>query len=209
MVTRAPVETDQGLILKTELGSTVAMDSKSHSSSLKCSESAGILSRRGLERLDLLLLTIESLDLNGGEAMLWNVQQLGLQKLFPNRVELWKRRCHNPLRRTTRRGMLSTEESNSLLRLLCMMAERLYPLLHQLLSTHEPEQLTRQRWRLLEQRLRDLIEERMNLRRGAVRRLLSTADGPRIRRQLICTLALAAGPAGIDRLRASLLDSTL
>ena len=30
------------------------------------------LGRRGVERLDLLLLTIEALDLNGGEAMLWS-----------------------------------------------------------------------------------------------------------------------------------------
>ena len=54
------------------------------------------LSRRGVERLDLLLLTAEALDLNGGEAMLWTSHQLGLQAQFPNRVELWKRRCHNP-----------------------------------------------------------------------------------------------------------------
>ena len=35
------------------------------------------LSRRGVERLDLLLLTIEALDLNGGEAMVWTSQQMG------------------------------------------------------------------------------------------------------------------------------------
>ena len=33
------------------------------------------LSRRGVERLDLLMLTIEALDLNGGEAMVWTSQQ--------------------------------------------------------------------------------------------------------------------------------------
>ena len=57
-----------------------------------------------LERLDLMLLAVEALDLNGGEAMVWMSEQLGFSGLFPNRVELWKRRCHNPLRRTTRRG---------------------------------------------------------------------------------------------------------
>ena len=51
------------------------------------------------------------------------------------------------------------------------MAERLYPMLHQLLSTREPEQLTQQRWALVYERLRDLIDERMNPRRGAVMRL--------------------------------------
>ena len=91
------------------------------------------LSRRGIERLDLLLLTIEALDYNGGEAMLWTSHQMGLQAQFPNRVELWKRRCHNPLRRTTRREQLDGVDAESLICLMCAMAERLYPMLHQLL----------------------------------------------------------------------------
>lgn len=167
-----------------------------------------VLGRRGLERLDLLLLVVESLDLNGGEAMLWTTQQLGLQEQFPNRVELWKRRCHNPLRRATRRGELSAFDAEAMLRLLCSMASRLYPLLHQLLSSREPEELNLQRWALLDQRLRDLIEERMNPRRGAVQRLLQQEQSQPIQRELVFSLALAAGDGGIDRLRASLLDPT-
>ena len=166
------------------------------------------LGRRGVERLDLLLLTIEALDLNGGEAMLWTSQQMGLQAQFPNRVELWKRRCHNPLRRTTRREAMDPVDAESLICLVCAMAERLYPMLHQLLSSREPEQLTQQRWQLLDERLRDLIEERMNPRRGAVIRLLDPEISGVIQRQLISSLALVAGPGGIDRLRATLLDPT-
>jgi hypothetical protein len=41
-----------------------------------------------------------------GEAMLWLSNNLGLSDRFPNRVELWKRRCHNPMRRACRRGGL-------------------------------------------------------------------------------------------------------
>ena len=107
-----------------------------------------VLGRRALERLDLLLLTVESLDLNGGEAMLWATRQLGFETIFPNRVELWKRRCHNPLRRSTRRGQLSAVETEALIRILCVMADRLYPMLHQLLSSKEPQDLTHQRWRV-------------------------------------------------------------
>lgn len=59
-------------------------------------ESTARLPRRGLERLDLLLLSAEALDLNGGEAMVWMSEQMGFTTLFPNRVELWKRRCTNP-----------------------------------------------------------------------------------------------------------------
>ena len=171
-------------------------------------ENGARLSRRGVEQLDLLLLTAEALDLNGGEAMLWTSQQLGLQEQFPNRVELWKRRCHNPLRRITRREGLEPADAESMIRLVCAMADRLYPTLHQLLSSREPEQLTQQRWALVADRLGDLIEERLNQRRGAVLRLLDPAQNQATHRQLISTLALVAGPGGVDRLRARLLDPT-
>ena len=172
------------------------------------SQSGVRLSRRGVEQLDLLLLTAEALDLNGGEAMLWTSHQLGLQDRFPNRVELWKRRCHNPLRRITRRDQLDPSDAESLIALVCAMAERLYPMLHQLLSSREPEQLTQQRWELLRERLGDLIEERMNLRRGAVLRLLDPATNAPTHHRLVSTLALVAGTGGINRLRAFLMDPT-
>ena len=46
----------------------------------------------------------------------------------------------------------------------------------------------------------------MNLRRGAIQRLLDGEQARHLQRQLVLTLALAAGPGGVDRLRASLLD---
>ena len=88
------------------------------------------------------------------------------------------------------------------------MSERLYPIIRQLLSTREPSKLTQHRWELLKNRLGDLIEERMNLRRGATRRLLDPELNGPIHRNLINTLALSAGPGGFNRLRASLLDPT-
>lgn len=90
-------------------------------------EPSARLPRRGLERLDLLLLSVEALDLNGGESMVWMSEQMGFTKLFPNRVELWKRRCTNPLRRTTRRDGLDPVETDALIRILCSLADRLYP----------------------------------------------------------------------------------
>ena len=165
------------------------------------------LPRRGLERLDLLLLVVEALDLNGGEAMLWMSEQLGFSTLFPNRVEFWKRRCTNPLRRTTRRDAMAPAEADALIRIVCAMADRLYPLLRALLSTAEPPEVTQQRWALFQGRLADLLRERMNPRRGAVHHLLDPEGGFAERRQLVQTLALAAGDGGVERLRASLLDA--
>ena len=169
-------------------------------------ERSSPLSRRGIERLDLMLLCAEALDYNGGEAMVWMSESLGYGDLFPNRVELWKRRCHNPLRRTTRRGLLQEVETDALIRILNALVVRLYPMLRQLLSSAEPPELSAQRWQLFRHRLADLVQERLNLRRGGVQRLLDEQEGPALCRQLIQALALSAGPGGFDRLKASLMD---
>ncbi|MEB3270240.1 MAG: DUF3038 domain-containing protein [Synechococcus sp.] len=168
---------------------------------------AAALSRRGIERLDLLLLCLEALDLNGGEAMVWMSEQLGFLSLFPNRVELWKRRCHNPLRRACRRGSLSSQESDALIRILCQMADRLYPMLRALLAGDEPADLQRQRWQLFQDRLSALVQERMNPRRSGVQQLLDPQAGRQYLEELIRSLALAAGTGGFERLQASLLDA--
>jgi hypothetical protein len=164
------------------------------------------LPRRGLERLDLLLLCVEALDLNGGESMVWMSEQLGFSGFFPNRVELWKRRCHNPLRRNTRRGELDPAESDALIRILCAAADRLYPMVRALLATAEPESIRQQRWSLFEERFSALARERLNPRRQGVQRLIDPQRGARQRRQLIQALSLAAGMGGFERLRASLCD---
>ena len=164
------------------------------------------LPRRGLERLDLMLLCAEALDLNGGEAMVWLSEEMGLTDLLPNRVELWKRRCSNPLRRTTRRDLPSPAETDALIRILNALADRLYPMLRSLLSSAEPPQLSEQRWGLFRGRLHELLRERFNLRRGGVQRLLDPVEGPVLSRELVQTMAFSAGPGGFDRLKASLMD---
>lgn len=140
--------------------------------------------------------------------MVWLSEQLGYQSLFPNRVELWKQRCHNPLRRACRRGELASEHSDALIRILCLMADRLYPMLRALLSSQEPPELNQQRWQLFEERLGSLLRERMNPRRSGVQQLLDPVVGAEQRRRLVCSLSLATGSGGFERLRASLLDAT-
>jgi len=154
-----------------------------------------------------MLLCLEALDLNGGEALLWLSESLGFGSRFPNRVEFWKRRCHNPMRRACRRGDLEIEDAEALMRILCGMADRLYPMVRTLLSATEPADLTAQRWALFEGRLAELLNERMNPRRSAVQTLLDPLEGAAERRHLVQSLALVAGPGGYERLRASLLDA--
>jgi hypothetical protein len=164
------------------------------------------LPRQGLERLDLLLLCVEALDLNGGETLLWMGQHLGLAPLFPDRVALWKLRSHNPLRRTCRRGAPEANETDGLIRLLCAMADRVYPIVRGLLSSREPAETNQHHWQLFQERLTELLRERMNVRRSSVQALMDPERGAAERRALIQALALAAGSGGFERLKASLMD---
>ncbi len=165
-----------------------------------------VIGRRGLERLDLLLLVIEALDLNASKGLLWTSDKLGLQDYFPNHVELWKCRCHNPLRKTARRGQLNSMQSEALILLISTMADKIYPDLRQLISSKEPANKNQERWELFYARLIDLISERFNNRRSAVKKLLSYEYTDALFRNLILTLALSVGPGGVDRLRASLME---
>ena len=63
-----------------------------------------------------------------------------------------------------------------------------------------------QHWQLFQERLSELLRERMNLRRSSVRALMDPIEGAEQRRALIQTLTLAAGAGGVERLRASLMD---
>ena len=167
---------------------------------------SNVLGRKGLEKLDLLFIVAESIDINCGEALLTISKELGLEETFPNRVELWKFRCHNPLRKTSRRGLLKTKDSDALIRLLCSIVERLYPVIHQLLSSNEPQSISNQRWRLFENRFKELITNRFNTRLAFVQNILNSENCNSLIRELVIILSLSSGSSGFDRLRASLLD---
>lgn len=164
------------------------------------------LSRRGIERIDLLLIVLESLDLNASQAMVWSIENLGLSNQIPNSVELWKRRCHNPLRRTVSRGSLNSDDCAALVNLTCSMSERLYPIIRQLLSSRESKSISRERWQLFKSRFRELIRDRLNPARGAVKNLLVPEKSDELIRQLLITLSICVGFGGFERLCASLQD---
>lgn len=157
--------------------------------------------RKGLERIDFLLLLIETLEINAVQSMIITSKNIGLDDEFPNTVELWKTRAHNPLRRASRRGIPSHEDVTSLVTLISATAERLYPLLRQILSNREPEEVKKRRWKLLSFRFNELIKERMNLRRTGIQNILLDKESQSLLRELVLTLALSSGPEGLNRLK--------
>ena len=164
------------------------------------------ISRKGMERLDLLILAIETLEINASDKMLALSKQLGLQEIFPNSVELWKKRCYNPYRRTYRRGNLSNDEVEAFILLISVMADRLYPFIRQLLSSRESEILNNERWNLFNLKMKQSIKQSMDQNKSHIAKIINSDNNSLFFRNILFTLSLSSGPGGIDRLRASLFD---
>jgi hypothetical protein len=155
------------------------------------------------KRLDFLILVIETLQINATDLLLLKAKNIGLSEDFSTRVQLWKIRTSNPLRKSYAFSSLSSDQIDSLVELISSMAENLYPLIRQLLSSKEPQSLNKERWFLFGSRLKSLIRERMNLNRSYINSLLND-DNYVFFRELLVILSLSCGPGGANRLKASM-----
>ena len=155
------------------------------------------------KKLDFLLLVIETLQINATESILLNAKKIGLSNDFSSRVQFWKMRTTNPLRKSYTFSSLSSDQIDSLVELISSMADNLYPLIRQLLSSKESKTLNDQRWLLFSTRLKSLITERMNLQRSSIASLLSD-DNNQFFKELLVILSLSCGKGGANRLKASM-----
>ena len=154
-------------------------------------------------KLDFLILVIETLQINATDTLLLKAKNIGLSEDFSSRVQFWKIRCSNPLRNTYTFTSLSSEQIDSLVELISSMAENLYPLIRQLLSSKESSTLNKERWYLFTTRLKSLIRERMNTQRSYIASVLRE-DNNKFFRDLLVILSLSCGEGGAIRLKASL-----
>ena len=155
------------------------------------------------KKLDFLILVIETLQINATESLLLKAKNIGLSEDFSSRVQFWKLRTSNPLRKSYAFTSLTSEQIDSLVELIASMAEQLYPLIRQLLSSKESKTLNDERWLLFSARLKSLIRERMNVQRSYIASLLND-ESNKFFRELLVILSLSCGPAGATRLRASM-----
>ncbi|AIQ97164.1 hypothetical protein EW15_1072 [Prochlorococcus sp. MIT 0801] len=158
-------------------------------------------------KLDFLILVIETLQINATDSVFLEAKNIGLSDDFTNRVQFWKIRCSNPLRKSYTFTSLSSEQIDSLVELVSSMAKNLYPLIRQLLSSKESETLNKKRWFLFSSRLKSLITERMNVDRSYINYLLND-DKHEFFRELLVILSLSCGKGGAYRLKASLYNQS-
>ena len=162
-----------------------------------------IIANDAAKKLDFLLLVIETLQINANDSLLLKAKDIGLSEDFSSRVQFWKMRCSNPLRNSYTFTSLSSEQIDSLVELISSMAENLYPLIRQLLSSKESMTINQERWFLFNTRLKSLIRERMNVQRSYIASLLID-DNTQFFRELLVILSLSCGEGGANRLKASL-----
>lgn len=168
--------------------------------------------RRARLQIDLILLAIEALELGGSELILAASQELELQEIIKNRVNLWRIRSTNPLRRSHSRRDLSLVEAKALVVIASFLARRLTVLVRQLLLVHQQmidKQIPlEQNLRLSNylERFRAHFKSRMNPRRSGVAAYNSAEKLDELAISLLGQLLFCTGTAGMQRFWISLFD---
>lgn len=171
--------------------------------------------RRTRLQIDLILLAIEALEIGGSEAILGIAQELELQDIIKNRVNLWRLRSTNPLRRAHTRRVLSIVEAKALVVIACHLARRLTVLLRQLLLAYQQmndKQIPlEQNLRLSNylERFRAHFRSRMNPRRSGVLAYNSDEKLNELAISLLGQLLFCTGTFGMQRFWISLFDGEI
>ncbi|MBD2180797.1 DUF3038 domain-containing protein [Aerosakkonema funiforme] len=168
--------------------------------------------RRARLQIDLILLAIEALDIGGSEAILTLAAELELQDIIKNRVNLWRLRSTNPLRRYSQRRSLTVLEAKALVAIACYLARRMTVLIRQLLLAYQQisdKQLSMEHhFRLSEylERFRKHFRSRMNPRRSGVLAYSSDEKLNELAISLLGELLFCTGTGGMQRFWSSLFD---
>lgn len=168
--------------------------------------------RRARTQIDLLLLAIEALDLGGGEAMLAASRELALDGLVKGRVNLWRLRSTNPMRRYSQRRPMHLDEAKALVVIIANLSRRLTVLMRQLLlgyqQLNEKQLSLDHHFRLSDYltRFRSHFRARMNPSRAGVIAYSTDEKLNQLAMQLLEQLLLCSGVLGAQRLWSSLFD---
>lgn len=168
--------------------------------------------RRARLQIDLILLAIEALELGGSESILAVSHELELGEIIKNRVNLWRLRTTNPLRRSHSRRPLTLVEAKALVVVACFLARRLTVRIRQLLLVYQQmseKQIPLEQNLALSnylERFRAHFKSRMNPRRSGVLIYSSAEKLDELALSLLAQLLFCTGTAGMQRFWISLFD---
>ena len=164
------------------------------------------ISRESIQRLDLLLLALETIDLNGADSLYSLSSKLQLTKLIPNKVSIWKLRNNNPLRNSFNNNNIKLDEFEALIKLTAEMAKFLYPYIRQILQSRDDLPRYPKAWNDFKNRYIELMGERFNTNSMKVKRLLDPDSNDEIIIKIMLTLALCISKDGFLILKDTLIN---
>ena len=159
------------------------------------------VSRQTIEKLDLLLLILETIDLNGIQSLYTLSNRLNLNKVLPNKVTIWKLRNNNPLRKSYMNNNIKLEEFDALIKITVELSRYLYPYIREILQSKENPEKNSIIWSDFNSRFIDLITERFNTNSIRVKKLLNETVNDEILVKSLLTLSLCTSNEGYQKLK--------
>ena len=160
-----------------------------------------MVSREAIEKLDLLLLILETIDLNGIQSLYVLSNRLNFNDVFPNKVSIWKLRNNNPLRKSYVNNNIKPEELDALIKITVEMSKYLYPYIREILKSKEDLEKNSVTWNDFSKRFIELIKERFNLDSIRVKKLLNQTKNDEIIIRSLLTLSLCISNKGYQKLK--------
>jgi len=154
----------------------------------------------------MLLLTLETIDLNGAQSLFNLSNNLNLNKILPNKVTIWKLRNNNPMRKSYINNKITIESFDALTKLTVEMSKALYPYIREILQSRDDLDKNPYAWNDFKERFIELIYERLNINSIRVQKLIDPNGNDEILIKNLLTLALCSSEKGYQKLRTSLLN---
>ena len=164
------------------------------------------MSRQSIEKLDLLLLTLETIDLNGIQSLHALSNRLNLNDVLPSKITIWKLRNSNPLRKSYVKNNIKLNEFDALIKITVEMSRFLYPYIREVLKSKEDLEENSVIWDDFNKRFVELIKERLNNDSMKVKKLLNQAENDEIILKSLLTLSLCISNQGFQKLKNLLFD---
>ena len=164
------------------------------------------VSRHSLEKLDLLLLILETIDLNGIQSHYAISNKLNLNDFLPNKVSIWKLRNNNPLRKSYVNNNIKPREFDALIKITVEMSKYLYPYIREILKSKEDIKENSIIWNDFNKRFIELIKERFNIDSMRVKKLLNQAENDEIIIKSLLILSFCISNQGYQKLKNFLYD---
>ena len=164
------------------------------------------VSRQTIEKLDLLLLILETIDLNGLQSLYSVSNRLKLNDVLPNKVSIWKLRNNNPLRKSFINNNIKSAEFDALIKITVELSRYLYPYMREILRSKEDPKNNSVIWNDFKKRFIELINERFNINNIRVKKLLNQTRNDEILVKSMLTLSLCISNEGYQKLKNFLLN---